>query len=126
MNTLVLTRFARTPFGVFGRYRLPGGNQQYTLEPETLHIPADVYQCKPRFYIGGDYAASMVQDVPGRTNILFHKGNTIDDTTGCILVGEGLGFVYEKWAITNSTDAFALFMREYGRAEFTLDIRESF
>ena len=31
-----------------------------------------------------------VQDVPGRTDILFHAGNDASDSDGCILVGEGV------------------------------------
>lgn len=32
-----------------------------------------------------------VLNVPGRTGILFHAGNNITDTTGCILVGQVVG-----------------------------------
>src|SRR3990167_10815632 len=31
-----------------------------------------------------------VQNVPGRTDILFHAGNNAADSDGCILVGEGV------------------------------------
>jgi hypothetical protein len=30
----------------------------------------------------------MVRDVPGRSEILFHAGNTFTDSHGCILVAE--------------------------------------
>lgn len=35
----------------------------------------------------------LVRDVPGRTFILFHRGNTHVDTQGCILVGEEYSFL---------------------------------
>jgi len=122
---LTLTRFARTPYGIFGRYRLLSGRQQYTLEPFNC-IPADVYECKPDRYNKGGYDASEVQNVPHRTNILHHVGNDIEDTTGCILHGERLGYVNHKWAVVNSTAAFRLFMVDYGHSNFTLDIREGY
>ncbi len=36
-----------------------------------------------------DYLHLLVQDVPNRDWILFHRGNTAKDTSGCILVGNG-------------------------------------
>ena len=36
-----------------------------------------------------DYLHLLVQDVPNRSYILFHRGNTAKDTSGCILVGNG-------------------------------------
>ena len=33
-----------------------------------------------------DYLHLLVQDVPNRDYILFHRGNTAKDTSGCILV----------------------------------------
>tara|TARA_R110002096_G_scaffold93554_2_gene210927 strand:- start:64 stop:522 length:459 start_codon:yes stop_codon:yes gene_type:complete len=36
-----------------------------------------------------DYLHLLVQEVPNRDWILFHRGNTAKDTSGCILVGNG-------------------------------------
>lgn len=46
-----------------------------------------------------------VQDVPERTDILFHAGNDADDSEGCILVGYG----FQGRAITFSAEAYRRF-----------------
>lgn len=49
-------------------------------------IPKGTYLCKP--HNGKKYQGVWeVCDVPGRTAILIHAGNTEKDTLGCILVG---------------------------------------
>jgi len=53
-------------------------------------------------------------DVPGRTNILFHAGNTVRDTTGCILLGEKWGFLNGERAILHSRHAVASFLEFMG------------
>jgi hypothetical protein len=50
---------------------IPSGS--YTI---SLHDPPKHGQCL------------SVHSVPGRTNILIHKGNTLEDTEGCILLGK--------------------------------------
>ena len=55
-----------------------------------------------------DYLHLLVQDVPNRDWILFHRGNTAKDTSGCILVGLGT----EQDVVHNSTLAMDLLIKE--------------
>ena len=52
-----------------------------------------------------------IQDVPGRSEILLHKGNLADDSHGCILVGEKFDPVNGQDGIAASREAFEEFMR---------------
>ena len=74
-------------------------------------IPADEYICKKHdsATFGTVY---KVCDVFGRSNILFHKGNVIDDTEGCILIGKSVGYLGNKRAILSSSVAFNEFMSQ--------------
>lgn len=62
-------------------------------------------------------------DLEGRSGILFHKGNFITDTKGCILTGFGYGRIHDQFAILRSGEAFEKFM-EYlkGEEEFWLEV----
>ena len=55
-----------------------------------------------------DYLHLLVQDVPDRSLVLFHTGNTAKDTRGCILVGIGT----EQDLVKNSRLAMELLMKE--------------
>jgi hypothetical protein len=55
-----------------------------------------------------DYLHLLVRDVPNRDYILFHRGNTAKDTSGCILVGNGR----EQDIVENSRLAMDLVMQE--------------
>ena len=55
-----------------------------------------------------DYLHLLVQDVPNRDWILFHRGNSAKDTSGCILVGLGSKHNF----VGNSTLAMDLLMKE--------------
>lgn len=78
---------------------IPGG-------PLTAPV---VYQCarvkSPKF---GD--TFEVLNVPGRSEILFHKGNIDDDSHGCILVGEAFNPILGKPGITEAGHGFAELM----------------
>jgi hypothetical protein len=66
----------------------------------------------------------QVWKVPGRQNILWHKGNVDDDTHGCIIVGESFGWLSGERAVLSSGAAFKEFL-DLLKAEdsFSLDIR---
>lgn len=83
-------------------------------------IPAGVYTCRPSRYHAGGYDTWEVTDVPGRSRILIHAGNTEENTAGCILVGlqhgtlevvdEETGQRRRKSAVLRSRDGFRQFM----------------
>jgi hypothetical protein len=55
-----------------------------------------------------DYLHLLVEDVENRSYILFHRGNTAKDTSGCILVGLGS----EQDVVHNSVLAMDLLIKE--------------
>lgn len=115
LTVLRLTKSATLPtYGVLIRER--GVPFALTLERPWLDnqrsvscIPAGTYRAirhlSPRF--GETF---WLQDVPGRSEILFHKGNIDDDTHGCVLVGEQFNPSNGEDGITASKEGFAEFM----------------
>lgn len=102
----------------------------YTLEDAWLDnatmrscIPDGLYTCRPRRFYKGGYDAIEIAGVPGRSTILIHKGNSDEDVSGCIVVGESIGILYDQLAVLNSTEAFRKVMRWLGDRTFRLRIR---
>ena len=88
-------------------------------------IPTGQYLCKRivSFKFGDTYE---VQAVDNRSNILFHKGNIVDDTSGCILVAEKFETLNYKTAILQSKKGFNDFMNAVdGAATFKLIVEEA-
>ena len=126
--------------GTFGVWRIQKQVFCMTLEPrdeENVNnissIPAQQYMCE----VGTTGLSSVrrlgqtqtyeVMNVPGRTNIKIHPGNTDDNTFGCILLGSTIGKLRGDRAVLNSGATFLLFvkaMREYRR--FLLTILEHY
>tara|TARA_R100000963_G_C4636843_1_gene100824 strand:+ start:506 stop:964 length:459 start_codon:yes stop_codon:yes gene_type:complete len=74
-------------------------------------IPAGEYKVRLRLERESatrDYLHLLVQDVPNRSYILFHRGNTAKDTRGCILVGQSR----EQDRVNNSRLAMDLIVKE--------------
>lgn len=44
----------------------------------------------------------ILEDVPGRSGILMHIGNTVADTEGCILPGKYFNLFGTMWGVANS------------------------
>lgn len=89
-------------------------------------VPAGQYKCvrtiSPRF--GETF---MVKDVPDRDNILFHPLNIVEETLGCIGLGEHVGKLRGQRAILNSGATFKRFMMEMaGEEKFHLTIKEEY
>ena len=74
-------------------------------------IPAGEYPVRvryPRESATRDYLHLLVEEVPNRDFILFHRGNTAKDSRGCILVGQGS----QHNIVYNSTLAMDLLIKE--------------
>jgi len=117
--------------GTFGVLRINKGVFCVTLEPRDelnapfkSSIPAQQYMCErklsPKF--GETFC---IRNVPGRDNVLFHAGNFVGDTEGCILLGEYFGKLRGNRAINNSGRTFGAFMAVMeGIERFHLTIHE--
>ena len=116
MRVFLLVRVAFTKDGTFGVLLDQGIPFCVTLERPWLHNQQGM-SC----ILGGEYTCKRVQspkfgntfevmDVPRRTHILFHKGNLMDDSHGCILLGEQYEPIGGKNAIQASGKAFNEFL----------------
>lgn len=79
-------------------------------KPLVSCIPTGKYEVVPvkSSKFGDTY---MVKDVPNRSHILFHAGNTEADTDGCILVGSMFGQINGHLAVLASRAAFQGFLK---------------
>lgn len=85
-------------------------------------IPSGSYLCKPHNTVKFPNTWAL-QDVPGRSSILLHAGNTEDDTHGCVLVGRRFADMNGKPAVAESQAAMdQLRFMTKGWREFQLTI----
>lgn len=125
MKTIIIRRLATCVHGTFGVMINNNIPFAVTLEREWLDnqtgiscIPEGTYICgrvdSPRFK-----NTFEVKDVPGRSHILFHKGNIDDDSHGCILIGEQFETIKGSPAILASKHGFNEFLNKLtGENEF--------
>jgi len=126
----VLVRFTSTDAGTFGVMLDEGIPFCLTIERPWLNnlrevscIPTGIYICKrinsPKF--GNTFE---VTNVFGRSEILFHKGNIMDDSHGCIILGEQYELLNGKPAVIASGKAFEEFLSKTKDVnEFVLEVR---
>lgn len=108
---VTLYRIPSTPQGTFGVLTVNGEPVVVTCEePWNANrrnescIPPGRYLCKP--HNGKRFTNTWeVTGVPNRTAILFHTGNDIGDTSGCILPGLEFGEIDGLPAVLHSRRA---------------------
>ena len=120
-------------FGTFGVMLIQSQVFCVTLEPADLSnapfvscIPAQQYICKriisPQF--GETY---KITNVPRRSLVLFHSGNVLKHTEGCVLLAQHFGKLNHNRGILNSGVTFKNFINKLkGYDEVHLTIREEY
>jgi hypothetical protein len=116
--SLVLIRDTFTKESIIGKLYVDGEMFCDTLElpykdnqRRISSIPIGEYKLRlryPRESGTRDYLHLLIQDVPNRDYILFHKGNKAEDSRGCILVGQKR----QQDFVSNSSLAMDLLMQE--------------
>lgn len=125
MKTIEIERIEETPLHILGIVRVDGVVVGITLENPWKDnqrniscIPAGEYTAvkhtSPKF--GDTY---HINNVPGRSEIIFHAGNTTSDTAGCVLLGLGFGGNNKSGmrVITNSREAVSAFIARMAGAK---------
>lgn len=128
---LTLQRLHTNEEGTFGILIDETGNRQaVTCErPDNGNqpmgcIPVGDYKCT-RFQSPHNGDVFLLHDVPNRAMIEIHKGNTIDDTEGCILVGMTFGEVNGKKGVVGSRAALERLELRFPEG-FTIHIIEEY
>lgn len=123
--------------GTFGVFVMNDEAFCVTLEPpdkaNALNIScilAQQYDCER--IISPKYGETFeIMNVPNRSHVLFHAGNTVEHTDACILMGGSFGKLKKETkslrAVLNSGHTFKKFMMELkGIDKFKLTIRECY
>ena len=85
METIRLTRISRDGKAVRGIMRAEG--QEYaTLENADYIIPNGTYEVRVTYSPRFKRMLPLVEQVPGRSGIRFHRGTRPEHSKGCILV----------------------------------------
>lgn len=133
MKIVELIRLESNPkAGTFGILKINKRVFCVTLEPPSIGnvkiiscIPTGQYDCSivdsPRY--GEVYG---VEKVYNRENILFHSGNLVKHTEGCIILAQHFGKLKGNRAVLSSGKTFSQFMSLLKKEPFFLTIKEEF
>ena len=105
----------------------------FTLEPPDREnernissIPTGQYVCEP-YFSNRHGQTFQITDVPGRSYILFHAGNTVKHTEGCPLLGSHQDKLKGDRAVLNSGATFKRFVEAVGVGnKFHLTVSECY
>jgi hypothetical protein len=105
MSQLTLIRDVKGDKAIMGKLYFNGGIVCYTLENAAKAIPCGVYNVQnsnsPKFK--RELPLVWNENVPANRGIRLHVGNSVKDSSGCVLVGMGRDDVKER--LTESADA---------------------
>ncbi len=126
MTVVVLNRFLSTPEATYGVMTMRDRVLCMTLEDPWLDnrrnvscVPAGRYTVVP--HTGLKYRnVWRLENVPNRTAILIHQGNTTNDTQGCILVGQ---WISPDQAFLNNSRNVLSTLRVMLPSTFVLEIK---
>lgn len=131
LRMLKIVRLEEADDGTFGALLIDNHVFCVTLEPPDFdnrqnisNIPPDKYICRrvdsPKY--GETFEITYV---PNRSHVLFHAGNIVKHTKGCILLARKWGVLSGNRAILNSGETFKNFMiKMTGTDECELEIIE--
>ena len=128
-ETYILNRYSMGQDCTLGQL-LDSDNELYcyTLElpwkdniPQESCIPEGTYKVIPH-NSDAHPGTWEITNVPGRSAILLHTGNTVDDTEGCVIVGSPVGSLNGKPAVLHSFETMET-LRGLLPDCFTLEIR---
>src|SRR4029077_462529 len=89
MNNIYLTRLDSSDAGVFGKVELDWDSWNgVSLERMVVEIPTGTYALEWHWSDHLNAKVPMLLNVPGRSYILLHWGNTQNCSDGCILIGK--------------------------------------
>jgi len=117
MDFVRLTRIVTGLDGTFGVLKYNESPYCVTLEPPDRDnernvscIPEGQYLChkvtSPKY--GNTWE---IRGIHNRSKVLFHAGNVVEHTKGCVLLAEHFGKLYGDLAVLNSGKTFRNFMR---------------
>lgn len=137
VNQAFLNRFIKTPFFTIGKLQIFDEQNNLAFECFTMELAFKENHSLTSCIPSGNYFVKLhespkfgicykVQNVPNRDHILFHIGNYLTDTHGCILVGHTYAVLsdLQRSYVQNSRDAFNGLMA-LDIASFKLKISES-
>lgn len=109
-----LIRVVKAPLGTFGVMLSGNTPMCLTCEDPWNGNQTSISCIPPGSYSVTNYTSSKfpnvwsVNNVPGRSAILIHNGNTILDTHGCILVGASYGTLNGYPSVTDSVNTLSM------------------
>ena len=131
---LVLTRYAEIGGCTISELDVPGAPRKYAiLEPawkknkqKISCIPLGTYPLKLEYSNKFKRDLWELKDVPNRSEIKIHSGNTRPETDGCLLIGMKHGKVANKPAVFESIRALKEFTNVMtGKKNVTLEVIEA-